>query len=113
MSIVDYLEMLPQTITIKPFATQSKYGGETFGTGVDYRARVIYKPHLIRNSEGNEQVARGEIWLGPPVSDLSNAVVPTIDPKSQIVFEGDNLIILSFSRVPDELDNHHIKIHFG
>jgi len=115
MGISDWVDMMPHTVSLEPFVSEDAYGLPTYGASVDYRARVIRKPHYVRGQEGKDITADGMVWLGPPTSDLTSDTVPTVTTRDRITLPDGTLTtppILSVSKIPDEDGDHHIKIHF-
>lgn len=113
MSIKDFIDCMPHTITHKPLTGRNDYGKETFGTATSYVARVVQKPHNVTDPQGIEVVAKGEVWVGPKVGDVDSAL-PTIGVTDQITLpDGRTPTILAVDTYPDEVGDHHLKVHFG
>jgi len=71
----ELLELLTQTVTVKPKTGRGGYGKKTVGTAVTYPARVTKKQRLVRSADGTEQMSRGFVRLD------GNAVV---NPQDEI-----------------------------
>lgn len=105
MSVADFKDLMPATVTLRAVSVLDDYGRPQFGAGEDYRSRVSYESAKVRAASGEEVVARGSVWL-------ASAVVVT--PEDQIVLpDGTTPPILAIERVPDEAGSHHTKIYFG
>ena len=61
---VEFLDMLTETVAIKPWSSQDEYTEPTYGTSVNYKARVSGKRTLVRNAEGQEVVSTHAVYLG-------------------------------------------------
>jgi len=115
MPITDFLELLQQTVTLAAFSSQNIYGTATYASGVTYKARIVKRPHRVRNNSGETVVAKGEVWFGPPTADLTDSTPPTITTQDRITLpDASTPIILSVDVVSDDSGGyHHTKVHFG
>lgn len=115
MPITDYLNLFQQTVTLAAFSTNDIYGAASYGSGVTYRARIVKRPHRVRNNAGETVVAMGEVWFGPPTADLTDNTPPTITTQDRITLpDASTPIILSVDVVSDDSGGyHHTKVHFG
>lgn len=116
MGISDWVDMMPHTVSIEPFSSNDSYGEPSYGASVSYRGRITRKPHYVRGKDGNDIVAEGVVWLGPPTSDLTDDTVPTVTTRDRITLPDGTLTqppIMSVSKIADENGDHHLKIHFG
>lgn len=105
MAIEDFLDLMPHTVSHAELAGRDDYGKPTYGSAVDYQARVTYKNQKVRASDGSEVVARGVVWIGG---------TPIISTDDQLTLpDGSSPIILSFEQYADEIGAHHTKIFFG
>lgn len=105
MSISDFTDLMPHTVSHSELASRDEYGAPTYGTETDYTARVLYKQQKVVRSDGREVLARGVMWI---------AGTPTIDPEDRITLPDDSTpVILAVERVPDESGIHHVKVYFG
>lgn len=106
MSISDFADMMPHTVTHEEFASRDEYGLPAYGSPASLKARVSYRPHKVRTPAGDEVVARGEVWL--------NTAGTTVDTEDRITLpDGSTPPILSVDGLSDELGAHHAKVHFG
>ena len=105
MSISDWSDMMPETVTHAELASRDAYGARNYGTPASYSVRVSYKPTLIRTTDGSEVVAKGFIWFQG---------TPNIDPEDQVTLpDGSTPPILAVERVSDQSGLHHTKLFFG
>lgn len=63
-AINDFLDLMPLSVSRRPFLSDNAYGQRTFGPEAGpYRARVNYEDHFIRGENGELVQAQGVIWL--------------------------------------------------
>lgn len=109
MPISDWLDMMPETITMNVWVSQDVTGKPTYSsTGVPYRARVELKNRMIVDHYGKEVMARGRVFLAtattPSVKDkvtLPTGYVPVSPP------------ILAVNVQADEAGGHHVVLEIG
>lgn len=107
--IEDFLDMMPDTVTIYAFQSQTVAGLPTYATtGTPYRCHIRMKNHMIVDAAGREILARGRIVLGTrnviSVKDkivLPSEYVPVSPP------------ILAVNVATDESGNHHTTVEIG
>lgn len=105
MSISDFADMMPHTITLEEFAQRDAYGKPSYGSAVNYSARVSYKSKFIRRADGSEVLAQGEVWI---------LGTPTVTVEDRITLpDGNTPVILMTELLSDELGSHHSKVIFG
>ncbi len=108
-SISDFLDFMPDSVTIYAWVSQSVSGVPTYsGTGTAYPCRIELKNHLVIDQQGREVMARGRVILGSAAVigfkdkiTLPSEYVPTNPP------------IIAVNVVPDEIGNHHTTIEIG
>jgi len=105
MAIEDFLDCMPHIVTHAEFANRSEYGKPSYGSEVEYQARVTYKNQLVRAEDGSEILARGVIWFGgaPVISTIDLVTLP----------DGSAPKILAVELISDEDGPHHTKLFFG
>jgi hypothetical protein len=105
MPIVEFLDLMPATVSHAPFVSRDEFGAPTYGASTDYRARVIYKPTHVRGPAANIVLAKGVVWI---------AGTPGIQSEDRITLpDGTTPPILAVARIPDENGAHHEKAFFG
>lgn len=105
MAISDFLEYMPHTITYQEYLGRSDYGEPSYGSPIEYRARVIYKPSFVRAADGSRIVARGYIWFGTAI---------TVSVEDRVYMpDGTTAQIVMVELMSDEDGLHHTKIYFG
>lgn len=109
MSGIDqFLDCMPDTVTIAPFTVQDEYGDPSFGPGVEFQARVVGKITLVRTLEGEERVSTKTVYIGG---------TPTVTPRDKITLPAPNdplePPILSVGDFPDEQGKHHTVVFLG
>lgn len=107
MSIADWLDMMPHTVTTSVATGRDAYGKPTYSApSAAVRARVVYKSVEVAAGDGEQVMARGEVWLaGYFLSLKTNDRVNLPD--------GSSPPILSLEHIPDENGGHHTKVFFG
>ena len=65
-------EVLNQSVTIEPFASQDVNGDFTYGTGVVYKAMVQRRIKIVRTMQGVEAVSTASILMDGTVSAALN-----------------------------------------
>lgn len=98
--------LLTQSVTIEPYSSPGSHlGGETYGTGVDYKARFVQKHRLVRTVDGEELAARGVLYV-----DASSGITT----KDRVTLpDSTQPPILAVESYPDELGNTHLKLILG
>ena len=103
----DYLELMPDTITITPSSATDMYGKRTYGgTPTTTRGRTSNKQELLRDAAGREIVTTGRFYCygNPTVSIGDRLTLP----------DGSTPIILSIDTNVDETGaSHHTVLHYG
>lgn len=106
MGVSDFLDLMPDTVTVEPFAGRDGYGKPTYGAPVQVRARVSYKPQIVHGTDGKEVVARGAVWLASVSTDVST--------EDRLTLPGGEAVrIVSVEKHSDGSGLHHIKVLFG
>jgi len=95
-----------QTVTHKALSSEDAYGKPTYAAGTDYDARVTERDQKITDFNGQEIIARGEVWING---------TPTIDPQDQLVLpDGSTPRIVAVRRVADDDGSwHHTKVFYS
>lgn len=109
MSIADWLDMMPDQVTIFAWVSRSVSNVPTYSTtGVVYPAHIELKNRLIVAANGQEVMSRGRIYLGtaaiPDVKDklvLPSNYVPLSPP------------ILAVNVSTDENGDHNTILEIG
>lgn len=106
MSISDFLELMPSTVSLRSATGSDEYGNPTLGSIQTFRARVVYRLKRISTRTGATDVlSHGEVWL---------AGNPTLTERDEITLpDGTKPIILNWEQFPDEAGEHHTKVYFG
>lgn len=107
MSAIDqWLDFMPDTITIDPYGSQNKYGEETYGASATYRSRVVGKVRKVTDMNGQERVSTVTAYIGG---------TPTITPRDRITlparFNPTQPEILAIGLWPDESGTHHVAVY--
>lgn len=113
MSIDDFNDMMPHTVTVTPSAgTFDEFGAPVLGTPVQYTARVKYQPTRVVGPSGVTITAAGVAWLSTTVEVTLNdrfeyEYDTTVSPS---VFRELDAVAVDF--IPDEDGDHHVKVYF-
>lgn len=105
----EWLDFMPDTITIDAWVSQSVSGVPTYaGAPATFAAHIELKNHLIVDHGGREIMARGRVFLG-------TATVPSIKDKLTLPSEYVPVSppILAVNTVTDEAGNHHVTLEIG
>lgn len=107
MSLTDWADMMPHTITYEACLAHDDYGKPlTYAAAVSYQARVRYKSQRVSSqTTGQDTVAAGNVWI---------AALMGISASDRITLpDGTQPPIISWECVPDETGDHHTNIFFG
>ena len=106
MSVTDFLDMMPSTMTVATLSGLSTdgYGVATYTTGSSYRCRVVQKQQLVRSFSGVEEMSRTTAWV---------ASTSTFPPSAQFTLpDGSTPELLATEAYPDEDGVHHVRLMF-
>lgn len=104
----DWLDFMPDTVTIEPVVSVSVSGVPTYGAGVNYPAYIEMKNHQVVDKFGKVVVARGRVFLG-------TTTVPDVRSRLTIPsrFQPTQPPIISANAASDESGTHHITLEIG
>ena len=78
----DFDELLWDAVTVNVFSTVSAYGTPSYSTSAStYDALVEWEEHKVLNSEGQEVLARGRVFIG---QTTTGGVPPLLTPKDRL-----------------------------
>jgi hypothetical protein len=100
-------EMLTQTITVEPFASEDARGKPSYGAPTSYRCRRVDRTTVVRTTDGREIVSRGFLIVAPPA---------TIGEKDRLTLDNGRVVpILAVGdpRDPETGEVDHFKVYFG
>lgn len=104
-AVSDWLDLMADTVTVEPYASQNKYGEETYGAAVSYRAKCVGKQQKVTDGQGQERVSTVTTYLG------SN---PTLTVRDRITlpsrFGVTQPAIIAIRFVSDENGAHHTVV---
>src|SRR5262245_26192415 len=105
MSIVDFLDLMPDTVTFQPHMGSDVYAKATYGDPIIVKARVVYEDQKTTDEPGQDVVARGKIYLGAAfnITGKHRATLP----------DGTHPPIVRVRRFPDENGAHHEVVLFA
>ena len=101
-----WADMMPDTVTIAPYASQNTYGEETYAAAVTYAARCVGKQQKVIDLNGNERVSTVTSYL------LAAPLTLTVRDKITIPsrFGDTTPEIMAISGWPDETGPHHVAV---
>jgi hypothetical protein len=110
MSIEEYLDFMPDEVTVQTLESTAVNGVKTYSMSTTtYPARIEMKNHIVVDPKTNREVtARGRIFLGTTemigISDLLT-LPADFSPRTPP--------IIDVNRESDENGVHHIKVEIG
>lgn len=105
-AFVDSLsELFSDTISRQAFASFGAYGEPSHSASVStYKARIVKKNKMVRNSQGHEVLATAQAWIqGNPIIGLNDKIT---------LSDGSVPIIVSTDRFQDETGYSHTVVYF-
>lgn len=109
MSISDWLDMMPDQVTIYPWVSRSVSNVPTYSTtGAIYQAHIELKNRLIVDHNGQEVMARGRVYLG-------TAAMPDVKDKLVLPYKytPQSPPILAVNVSTDENGDHNTILEIG
>lgn len=101
----EFLDLMPHTVSIAHLSSRDAYGVPTYGTATSYRARVVKKAEMVRDTSGADVVSTTQVWLYGTSS---------VTPESQITLpDATTPKILMVETYADEDGYHHDKVFCG
>ena len=105
-AIIEWEDLLVQTIPVEPFIGNDKFGEATFGAAVPYTGRAVGKTRLVRDFQGVERVSSYTVYMN---------TTNLFSPKDRITlpagYSPQQPLILSTAIFPDEIGVHHTVIY--
>lgn len=105
MSVADWLDLMPATVTVQTFVGRDSYGTASYGSPITFSARVTYKNDYIRVATGEQVVSRGHIWIAT-VEDVTVQDLITLP-------DGTTPPLLAVEQIADESGPLYTKVYFG
>lgn len=106
----ELLDLMPASVTVKPFTGQDQFTNPTFGAAIAYQCRVSIKDEYVRSKDGREIAARGRVYI--PVTSAA-----TFTTRDQITMPAGyvpaNPPILDVQPEQDETGVHHVVLVIG
>lgn len=103
------LDLLVDTITIEPWASQSAAGEATFGTAVSYSALVEYDTRKVE-TVGTIDGRGGAVFLSKATVHLDGR--PTIDLRDRITLpDGSTPQIIAVRSYSDQSGGYTTEVH--
>lgn len=108
MSIADWQDVMPHTVTYEAVSGRDDYGAPTYATAVTYaHSRVQYsQKRVASNVTGHDTLSFCQCWIPAALTGLS--------PDDRITLpDGSSPKIVGWEIRVDEAGNHHTKVAFG
>jgi hypothetical protein len=104
--LADLADLMPATVVIAPTTGRDDFGKPSYGAGVSYKGRVVYKNIKVASRvTGEDVVASGFIVLsGLPVLHIDDRV--TLE-------DGTTPLMHAWDQIPDEDGPLYSKIYFS
>lgn len=101
----DFLELMPDTITLKGESSVDGWGKPTYGSAVSFSAHVEHSSDVVRTQSNREVVERGKAYLYgvSSANEYDEITLP----------DGEVREVLKNEFWSDENGDHHSVIHFG
>lgn len=100
-----FLDLMPSTVSVSTRASHNAYGEPSFGSGTDFRARIVHQPGFVRGTNDETIEYTHVIWV---------ASTGTIDVSARITLpDGTTPIVRAVERYPDTDGTHHHKLMCG
>lgn len=101
----DWLDLMPRTITVEPWASEDSGGKVTYGTGVTYRCYIKDDAKVWRWEDGREVQSRRTIYVnGSSIGRKDRITLPAgYDPIT--------VIPVWLVKHDDEDGYHHTEIY--
>lgn len=112
---LDFLEMMPHSITIERATAFNAQGKATaWEDPVDYRCRISGKGISVRHQQNDEMTIIYDAWVqaGEAVISIQDRVTIPDDERFYI-FRSRTPILFTVGRLTDEDGHHHVKLQFG
>lgn len=105
MPISDWLDLMPQTVTVQRVLGLDSQGAQILSSPNTYQARINNQTRMVRQANGDEVVARGRAWL---------ATVDPITTRDKVILDDGTVpLILVVNVVPDEDGPLYTSIDFA
>lgn len=99
-----FLALLKQTVTIEPFSSDNAHNDATYGTGVEYKARVESYTPVNRSYEGLVGTPAARVFVNGNVTvGVRDRITLPIGWKPTLRF------VVDVAEHPDETGNVHHK----
>ena len=108
MAISDWADMMPATVQVAARTSIDGGGKPTYGTDVDYGARVEMRSIRFRDAQGREITGRGIVYLATTTVFATTARMTLPASYSPRV-----PVLLEVRPVEDEVGIHHVEAILG
>ena len=106
MSASDFLDFMPDTVTIEPFSSMDGYGKATYGAAVSVRCRVEQGAKNVKDFSGQEAVSMTQLYLSR---------TSAVGLKDRITLPAGSVPlrppIINSVLVKDEAGAHHVEVY--
>lgn len=103
MSVSDFLDLMPATVSVTKPTAKNEYGEYTTTSSTSYRARIVSKQRRIVNNLGEEISVNTEVWLATTTSIPTESVITFADSSK--------MTVRAVDIISDEKGTHHVKVY--
>jgi hypothetical protein len=105
-------DLMPDTVTFEPFASEDGYGARSYGAAKTVRCRVEQLAKLVRNEHGREVVSNSRLIMKPLAMDGSS-YTPTIKDRFTLPagYAPQQPPAISTERSNDDVGLHHFTVN--
>jgi hypothetical protein len=109
----EFLELMPDTITIVRWVSQNFYGGPSYDDAHPrtYRCRIVGKGLSLRTHLAEDETVVYDVYVDAKddIIQIKDKIILPPDPA----WQDQTPVIFSVGRYPDEHGQHHTKIQCG
>lgn len=105
MALDEFVDLMPASITVEPYAAQDEYGTESYGAAVTYKAHIQGKTIKKISFSGEERVSNFQCYLNTATA---------ISPRDRVTlpsgYSPQQPPIIAVGRHMDENGAHHVVL---
>lgn len=106
MSISEFLDFMPDTVSIQPFASLDGYGKATYGAAVSVRCRIEQGAKNVKDFSGQDAVSMTQLYLNRTTAvGLKDKITL---PAGSVPL---NPPIINSMLVKDDAGAHHVEVY--
>lgn len=105
MALDEFLDFMPATITVEPYASQDGYGESSYGAAVSYKCHIQGKTIKKVSWNGDERVSNFQCYL-----NTAGAISPRDRVTLPAGYSPQQPPIIVVGRHMDEAGQHHTVV---